>query len=79
MKTLILPVIQRALVGVEALPPSERADIYEGIQVLLQPHLPLKEECDAACNAAKHLREAERSQLTFSALLARSERAAAQD
>lgn len=63
MKELIQPVIDRALIDVASVPPRERADLFDGVAVLLKPHDP-----DAAADAAltaSALREAESQQAHF--------------
>lgn len=70
MKALVLNVISRSLVGAEDLPPSERADLYDGIAALLAAkELGCAREAAAAEHIAATLREAEGQQLTFAALM----------
>ncbi len=67
MKSFVFPVIQRALVGAEALPPAERADLYEGIHECLCAKFP--KEAQAALATATQIREAEMQQMQFRLLL----------
>ena len=68
MKSFVFPVIQRALVGAEALPPAQRADLYQGIAQCLAAEFPA--ESLAAQTTAEQLREAETRQRQFLDLLA---------
>jgi hypothetical protein len=61
MKNHLLTIVQRALNGADALPPRERADLYESAAACLNDHAPL--ESLAALSASKALREAEHLQL----------------
>ncbi len=63
---MVTPLMRLALAHVDALPPPERADIYEGLAVLLTP-LDAKAalQAQAACDA---IRTAESQQLSFQRL-----------
>lgn len=67
MKSLVFPVITRALLGAEDLPPSQRADLYEGIAECLAAKFPT--EARAAADTAQSLREAEHLQMELRLLL----------
>lgn len=67
MKSLVFPVIHRALIGCENLPPSERADLYDGAALCLRDIAPT--EANAAELTAKTLREAEQLQLELALML----------
>lgn len=63
---LINLIVERALDGIERLTPAERADIYEGISLVLRAvHI---DRAEAAMHAARQIREAESAQLHFKAL-----------
>jgi hypothetical protein len=68
--TLLLPLVRIAHEAAPALPPKQRAEIYEGIALITQGlDAHLHGHADAA---AKALRAAEGHQLTFAALLHQS-------
>ena len=67
MRELMIIVIQRALEGAESLPATQRADLFEGISVLCDTHLP--DVSKAASETAETLRAAEQRQLTFASML----------
>lgn len=60
-------VIERALAGVESLPPEVRADVYHGLAEILRPHS--AKEADAAMQLATALREAGHRQLQFDLIM----------
>ena len=80
MRESILELLARAMAGVEALPTTRRADLFEAAAVLLANapgDLQLGSAADAAAYAARSLREAEAHQLTFAALLRQTTQATA--
>jgi hypothetical protein len=68
MKSFVFPVIQRALIGAESLPPAERADLYQGIAQCLAAEFP--SESLVAQKTAEQIREAETLQRQFLDFLA---------
>ena len=74
MDSLVTSFIRHALIGVEKLPPTQRADQYEGAAILLRPHS--EPESAAAMKTALALREAEALQLHFKNLFTDEGRAA---
>jgi hypothetical protein len=63
----LMPLVRLASEQAAALPPAQRADIYEGIYLATAAHnRPLSEQARLACLA---LREAETHQLTFANIL----------
>jgi hypothetical protein len=59
----VQPLIQLVVTHVDAMPPSERADIYEGLSLLLAPINP--EAAERASLACEAIRTAESQQLSF--------------
>ncbi len=67
MRAQKLAVIQRALEGIESLPPSHRADLLDGAGELLARWA--NPESAAAHATARAIRDAEQLQLSFAQLL----------
>lgn len=62
-----MPLVRFASKAAADLSPAERADIYEGLSIALQPHdAAMANEARCVCES---LREAEVLQLTFTRLL----------
>lgn len=61
---LLRLVAKRATRGIDQLPPNERADVYEGVSLILTG-----DEAAAAKLAAFSIRESERHQLQFQEIL----------
>lgn len=66
-KDKILEVVRRAMIDAETLPVNDRADLYEGVSMLLAVDLP--SESNIAWETAVALRDAEAHQLKFNLLL----------
>lgn len=66
----MLMIAARALRDVETLPANERADLFEGVSLIVEG-----DEADQARLVAFSIREAERCQLTFLTQLNGKERA----
>ena len=63
----LMPLIRLATAQAQALPPAQRADIYEGIALAIGTASPaMADEARATCES---LRAAEIQQLTFATLL----------
>lgn len=60
-------IARRALTGIDKLHPSDRADVYEAVSVVMNPVHP--EDAAEARRIADTIREAESAQMKFSALL----------
>ena len=66
-KLMLRALMRAALPAVEALPPGERADAYEGIAIACARYD--AELHDTAHQAAEHLRESLGAQMSFRQLL----------
>lgn len=60
-------IVRLALVGIEKMHPSDRADVYDAVAIIMHSVHP--EESAEAQRIADTIREAEAAQMKFSALL----------
>lgn len=67
--SLLKLIADRALVGAENLPATQRADVLDGVALIFAKSKQTQKLSDAAATAAKQIREAESAQLLFRSIM----------